>query len=116
MTILAGHLLGDILLQNRWLAKCKQQSILGLLLHVSIYAFSVCLFTGWWDLRGVLVWVAHLLVDGIGIGKKVWPDFVDMGDPSNLAPAPMWLRLFSDQAWHVVTLALIGEMGGVELL
>jgi hypothetical protein len=109
MNALAGHMLGDWLLQNRWLAAYKRTSALVLGLHVLIVTLCVAAFTGWWDYRFAVHFTLHLAIDGIGLGKN-WPDWFGQGDPDSNAPAPMWLRLMADQALHVISLALIGML------
>jgi hypothetical protein len=109
VNLLAGHLVGDFLFQNRWLAGLKRRSLLGLVLHATIYTLSVCAFAGWWDVRFWLLWLSHAVIDWRGLGKR-WPDLVGQGDPDTGEPAPVWLRLVADQAWHVVALALIGRI------
>jgi len=111
MNALAGHMLGDWLLQNRWIAANKRTSWVALHLHVAIVTMSVVQFAGWWDYRGVLHYGAHLAIDGLALGKN-WPDWFGMGDPDSRDPAPMWLRLMCDQAMHVISLALIGMLPG----
>ena len=107
MNELAGHVLGDWLLQNRHLARAKRHP-LGLFLHSAIYALSVALFTRWSLNRILLVFNSHVLIDGLSLGKTIWPNLLDQGDPDSNAPAPNWLRLMMDQALHIVALALIG--------
>jgi hypothetical protein len=111
MNVLAGHALGDFLLQNRWLARKKQETWWGLFLHGAIVTVSIALFTGWLDLRLLLVMTSYLAIDGFGLGKKVWPDLIDQGAPYNSEPAPMWLRLIMDQAFHIVTYAVVVRLG-----
>ena len=106
MNILAGHMLGDWLLQNRWLAVAKAK-LWGLLLHCAIVTVSVAVFTGWWDFRAVLVFVSHFAIDRSG--KDWWPRLLRQGTPDG--DTPMWLGLVVDQALHIVTLALIASVG-----
>ena len=109
MNILAGHMLGDFLLQNRWLAREKMQAWWGMLLHCVIVTLAVCLFTGWWDYRALCVLTSHFIIDFFGIGKDVWPALIDQGDPDSSDPAPTWLRLVMDQAFHIISYAAIAR-------
>ena len=110
MNALAGHMLGDWLLQNRWLARMKRAHWWGMVLHCAIVTVAVAAFTGWWDIRGALVFVSHFLVDWLGLGKDWWPRLLDQGNPDNSEPAPAWLGLMMDQALHIVSLALIARI------
>ena len=110
MTAIAGHLLGDILLQNRWIARVKQERWYGMVIHCVIVTAAVTVLTGWWDYRATLVFVTHLLIDQFALGKKWWPKLLNQGDPTSDDPAPMWLRLMDDQSLHIVSLALIGML------
>ena len=110
MNAIAGHLLGDILLQNRWLARVKRNTWWGLAIHCAIVTVAIEVMTGfqWSVLQYVLVAVTHYAIDGFGLGKEWWPRLLDQGDPDSTEPAPTWLRLMDDQALHIVALALIG--------
>lgn len=105
---IVGHFVGDILLQNRWLARVKRDKFWGLVLHCLIVTVSICAFAGWWDWRGWWAFFAHLLIDGLGLGKEIWPRLLRQGNPDDDAPVPMWLRLLDDQVLHVVSLVMIG--------
>jgi len=107
MRLLAAHAMGDFMFQNRWLARIKTQGLWGVMLHCAIYSATVCVWMDWWDWRGVAVFVTHALIDGLGLGKKVWPDLIDQGSPTDTSPAPMWLRLIMDQSLHFIALALL---------
>ena len=108
--LFAGHLLGDILLQNRWLARVKQRGIQGILLHCLIVTLSVCAFMGWWDYRGLLIFFSHFGIDYFGLGKSIWPKLLNQGNPNDNEPAPMWLGLLDDQSLHIISLALINKL------
>ncbi len=47
MAYLIGHLLGDWLLQNDWMASGKKEFWLPLAVHALLYAAGVGLITGW---------------------------------------------------------------------
>lgn len=111
MRILAAHLLGDFLFQNRWLARMKRDSIVGLLIHCAITSLALGIVCGWWDGRLFLAFLSHLLIDRLDLGKRVWPRLLDQGNPDDTEPAPMWICLVDDQALHILSLALIGMLG-----
>jgi hypothetical protein len=111
MDLLAGHLLGDILLQNGKLAKIKTESVFGMLLHCLLYTFGIWVFSQWGWQKLVIVLTTHFLIDYFGIGKNIYPNLVKMGNPKDLtAPIPMWLGLLCDQSFHIIILALINKI------
>jgi len=106
MDFLAGHLLGDFLLQNRWLAERKQESVCGMALHAAIVTACIMLFTGWFDVRSVMVFGSHFLIDWFRLGKR-WPEWVRQGKPYSDTPPAAWLGLIMDQAMHIISYWLI---------
>lgn len=61
---LVGHLVGDFLLQNDWMALGKKKAHIPCLVHVTLYTLAVLLFTGWWSLTAAaIVFVPHYLID-----------------------------------------------------
>ena len=87
MNVLAGHLIGDFLFQNRWMARIKNASVCGMALHCLIATLPVCAMAGWWDLRGIIAFLAHFAIDRLAIGKKIWPDLIRQGNPATDDPA-----------------------------
>ena len=72
--MLLGHLCGDYLLQNGYLAKNKSNNDLAgwlaAFIHCILYTFSVCLFM--WNFH--LIWIAvvfcsHFFIDKFAFGK-----------------------------------------------
>lgn len=66
-----GHLVGDYLLQNDWMAEGKKKEKgLGWLtctVHCILYTLSVCLFMWNWDIKWVVcVFLSHFLIDKFG--------------------------------------------------
>lgn len=61
--ILLGHLIGDYLLQNNWMAKNKKSRALPCLIHCAIYTACVAQLTSW-NLYWVLaIFVSHYIID-----------------------------------------------------
>jgi len=72
--LLLGHLVGDYLLQNEWMAmnKAKNTKIgwLSAFVHCIIYTFSVCLFM--WNFQPIwilAVFLSHFPIDKFGVGE-----------------------------------------------
>jgi hypothetical protein len=113
MTYLLGHLVGDYLLQNDWMALNKKtyagKGWLACTVHCLLYSLSVCLFTGWWDWRFLLVFVTHFALDKTMI--VVW--YMNLtgsfrriiSDKNN--PSAIWAYAIVDNTFHLVTLYLI---------
>lgn len=73
--MLLGHLTGDYLLQNEWMAMNKSKNhIVGwtaAIVHCWIYTFAVCLFMWKFDLIWiVVVFWSHFFIDKFALGEK----------------------------------------------
>lgn len=78
MGLLLGHMAGDYLLQNQWMALNKSRSASWLpgFAHACIYTAAVMLLT--WDFRwawGLVIFASHWPVDRWSLGEK-WLDFI----------------------------------------
>jgi hypothetical protein len=101
--LLVGHLVGDFLLQPRWMAERKERETLPLVIHCVVYTVVVAIFA---QLAGglsisavVLVFFSHLFLD-----RRVFVDFwahkVTGSGDSN------WLKVIYDQTWHLIVLVI----------
>ena len=107
--LLIGHLVGDWLLQNDWMAKGKRKSLLTTagMAHFAIYTLAVTSTLLISDLKGkepifilatiILIFVSHWLVDATNIVDQ-WMRFYQQ---SNLAI----VRIMVDQTLHLLILA-----------
>ena len=116
MNYLIGHLVGDYLLQNDWMALNKKamtfRGWLACLIHCFLYSVAVCAFTGWWDARFIIVMLSHLALDKTlvvvwymrltGSFKRI------ITDKNN--PSAIWACAIVDNTFHMVTLYLINMM------
>lgn len=73
--MLLGHLVGDYLLQNEWMAINKSKNTWigwsAALLHCMIYTWTICIFMQnfdliWW----VAVFLSHFPIDKFALGEK----------------------------------------------
>lgn len=77
-TLLLGHLIGDYLLQNKWMAMNKSGSTWKCAIHCLIYTLAVTITTWptihniWWSL---LVFATHFPVDRWSLADK-WLDLI----------------------------------------
>lgn len=104
MDYLIGHLAGDYLLQNDWMAANKRQSTRVCLAHVSLYCMAVALLTGWpwWALA--LTAVCHFTQDRTPIVR--W--YMQRVGQAQFAAGPMapWSVVVVDNSLHLLQLHL----------
>ncbi len=103
---LIGHLVGDYLIQNDWMAQNKKQRTWPCLVHVTLYTLSVCLFARWYEPWQIAaVFLPHFAIDrsafvvqymkAIGQGKFMQP------------PLGPWSIIVVDNVWHLVCLYVV---------
>jgi hypothetical protein len=68
--ILLGHLVGDYLFQNNWMALTKNRNTFRCVIHCTIYTLSVCLFTTWSPWWALLVFASHFPIDRFGLAER----------------------------------------------
>ena len=109
--LLIGHLVGDFVLQNDWMAKGKKNGFFTLpgIVHYATYSIVLLFFLfldGWhgssilpYALSAILIFITHWLLDGTDfIGW--WMRFYHQTD------MPL-VRLMVDQTFHILVLVLI---------
>ncbi len=112
--LLLGHLIGDWLLQNDWMARGKRIRFFTLpgLAHFLVYAITV-LATLWLDsgtalppptygLAFALLFVSHWVIDASSI-VAVWMRLLHQTD------IPM-VRIMVDQTFHCIILAIVATL------
>lgn len=102
--LLMGHLVGDYLLQNRWMAEKKSNELLPLMVHSLIYTGTVYLCSlpaGGITLTGVaIVFSSHLILDRRTL-VRWWSTHITQ------AQDVFWLQIMTDQVFHLLVLALL---------
>ena len=73
--LLLGHLTGDYLFQNQWMALSKSKNTLegwlAAIVHCCIYTVAVCLFMWNFDLIWIIVvFNSHFWIDKFALGEK----------------------------------------------
>lgn len=58
-----GHIIGDYLLQNDWMAMKKKQSTLHCVIHCLLYTLAVMVCTGWHLWLAPVVFASHYVFD-----------------------------------------------------
>ncbi len=104
-----GHLVGDYLLQNDWMAKNKHSSTPICALHCGLWSVSVLLFAAWplWTLP--VLFVTHFIQDRTKIIE--WYMQVTGQKEFALPPYAPWSIIIVDNTWHIVVLWAIWRFG-----
>lgn len=104
-----GHLVGDYLLQNDWMALNKKFSVAICAVHAALWTLSVGLFSGWLFLQngkgaliGFLLFMSHLIQDHTDI-VAYWMDIIGQYR-FRTGPCAPWSFIVVDNVWHIVTL------------
>jgi hypothetical protein len=101
--LLVGHLVGDYILQTRWMAEKKVKQILPLIIHSMVYTTTIALFAllakglSWWGI--CLIFISHVILD-----QRAFIDYwaVKVNGNANID----WLKITLDQSWHILILAV----------
>lgn len=98
-----GHLVGDYLLQNDWMALNKKVQLLPLSVHCSLWSLSVCSFAGWSSpVAYTVLYLTHFTQDGSDIITR-WMDLIGQKH-FRTGPCAPWSMIVVDNVWHIVTL------------
>lgn len=124
---IVGHLVGDYLLQNDWMALGKKENCYVCMLHALLWTLCVCLFAGW-PLQGAwiapILFVTHFIQDHTNIVswwmRLKWKDqsrfmqndqlerhFTNVNNQLVYALHPglgPWSIIVVDNVWHIVTI------------
>ena len=101
---IVGHLVGDYLLQNDWMALNKKKHSLPCAVHATLWTLAVCAFAGWWSLPAIAVlWITHFLQDRTGI-ILFWMTKINRQAEFTKPPSAPWSIMVVDNVWHIVVL------------
>lgn len=107
-----GHLVGDYLLQNDWMALNKKKRTLPCAVHCALWAISVCAFAGWWSWWvAPLLFAAHFAQDRSGV-VLWWMTKVNRQSQFVSGPCAPWSIIVVDNVWHIVTLYIAARLIG----
>jgi len=102
-----GHLVGDYLIQNHWMASNKKHSTLICAIHCILWATSVYLFA-WWPLwTWPILFITHFIQDRSNI--IIWY-MRTIGQTEFIKNYSPWSVIVVDNVWHIVTLWVIWKM------
>lgn len=100
---IVGHLVGDYLLQNDWMALNKKASSLHCLVHCLIWSVCVCVFGGVFNwLVFSLLLATHFLQDRTPI-VRWWMSFFGQ-EKFATGPCSPWSIIVVDNVWHILTI------------
>lgn len=108
--LLVGHLVGDYLLQNDWMALNKKQRSWPCLVHVALYTAAVLACAGW--LASPLAWLVvggpHFVIDRTQVVRA----YMRALRQTKFAEPPMapWSVIAVDNAMHALCLLLAARM------
>ena len=102
-----GHLVGDYLLQNDWMALNKKKHTLHCAVHCTLWTLAVCAFTGWWmPLAIAVLWVTHFAQDRTQI-ILYWMTKINRQPKFVEPPMSPWSIIVVDNVWHIVALWVV---------
>ena len=102
MELLLGHLVGDYLLQNRWMALNKHKNALICFFHAAVYTTSVMIICGWTDWKWWVVLSSHFLIDYYRIGA-IWSKYIK-------GETELPWSILSDNTMHLLILWVLSRI------
>lgn len=100
MSFLIGHLVGDYLLQNDWMALNKKRSTLHCLSHVAVYCLCVWAFTQWPVWAMAITAMCHFIQDRTGVIR--WYMRAVGQESFATGPCAPWSMIVVDNVFHFV--------------
>lgn len=103
ISALVGHLVGDYLAQNDWMALNKKKSTLHCAVHCAIWTLCVVTFAGWWSWPVIAaLFATHFAQDRTNI-IRWWMSLVGQ-EQFAAGPCSPWSIIVVDNVWHIVTI------------
>ena len=109
---IVGHLVGDYLLQNDWMALNKKKQdpygSFACVVHCAIWSMCVVIFSEWFRsgnlfLVCVLLMIPHFIQDHTNI-VKFWMTRINRQPKFSEPPMAPWSIIVVDNVWHIVML------------
>lgn len=116
LSAIIGHLVGDYLAQNDWMALNKKlpgdEGRAACIIHCLIWTLCVSLFSGWWHpLTGLILFTTHYIQDRTQI-ILWWMTKVNSQEKFVNGPCAPWSVIVVDNVWHIVTLWVVAKFIG----
>lgn len=111
---IVGHLVGDYLLQNDWMALNKKSSSLHCAVHCAIWTACVCLAAGWMPANTYNQITAQFILFALHFAQDRtqviawWMDTIGQ-KKFRTGPCAPWSIIVVDNVWHIVTIALVAR-------
>ena len=100
-----GHLVGDYLLQNDWMALNKKRRSLPCAVHCAIWTAAVCYFTGWGWVAALALFAMHFAQDRTEV-ITWWMNRMGQRAFVN-GPCAPWSVIVVDNVWHLLQIWLV---------
>ena len=108
ISALVGHLAGDYLLQNDWMALNKKRSSWVCFVHCFIWSLAVCLFA-WWPIWCFpILLVTHFIQDRTNV--ILWYMQTVGQDKFATGPCSPWSIIVVDNVWHIVVIWCVWQL------
>lgn len=103
--MIIGHMVGDYVLQNDWMAANKTKATWIAAIHAGLWTAAVCIF-GLLDLNAhpwAAVWLfgTHFAIDRWRLAAKSMDYTGQSGFKTAMAP---WSMIAVDNTWHLITI------------
>jgi hypothetical protein len=106
---LVGHLVGDYILQNDWMAGNKKSKIFPCIVHCFIWTLSVCAFGKLNIAQGAILFITHFLQDNSNVIHKTMGY---MGQEKfRDGPCSPWSMIVVDNVFHILTIWMVIHSG-----
>lgn len=102
-----GHLIGDYLIQNDWMALHKKDYWFHCVVHCFLWSTAVCLFAGWGLLPWLSLFLTHFAQDHANV-VAWWMDLIGQHQ-FRTGPCAPWSIIVVDNVWHIVTIWAVWE-------
>lgn len=102
-----GHLVGDFIFQNDWMAANKKRSSFACAVHCAAWTIAVCFLSRWTD-PVVITWLflTHFAIDRTMFVRN-WMIFNNQ-EAFTKEPLAPWSIIVVDQVFHILTLFAAG--------
>lgn len=104
---IVGHLVGDYLAQNDWMALNKKSQTLPCTVHCAIWTACVVLFASWPAWTAVPLFLTHFAQDRTLV-VAWWMNLVGQEKFRTGVCAP-WSMIVVDNVWHILTIWIVWQ-------
>jgi hypothetical protein len=106
--MIVGHMVGDYLLQNHWMALNKKKASLPCAVHCLVWTLAVATCSGCWSLLPLFwLFATHFAIDRSQFIHWYMGHAGQAGFRDNMGP---WSSIVVDNAFHLLTLLLATKM------